>query len=102
MRALTPQSAQRISLSGPVLKPCDRLLIVISKFLLSFSSHVAEPFSAHTGHVTDMTNRSRLYTTASRMEPRLTNNGQIGRRFTAIAAPLCCVRSGRVAKSKDG
>jgi hypothetical protein len=67
MRALTPQSAQIISLSGPILKPCDRLLIVVSKFPLSFSSHVAEPFSAHSGHVTDVTDRSRLSITASRL-----------------------------------
>jgi hypothetical protein len=76
MRALTPQSAQRISLSGSIPKPCDRLLIVVSKFPLSFSSHVEEPFSAHSGHVTDITNRSRLCTTSSWMERRLTNNGQ--------------------------
>ena len=67
MRALTPQSVQTISLSGPTVKPCDRLLIVVSKFPLSFSSHVAEPFSAHSGHVTDVTNRSRLSITASRL-----------------------------------
>ena len=35
MRALTPQSAQIIPLSGPTLKPCDRLLIAVSKFPLS-------------------------------------------------------------------
>jgi hypothetical protein len=67
MRASTPQSVQTISLSGPTVKPCDRLLIVVSKFPLSFSSHVAEPFSAHSGHVTDVTNRSRLSITASRL-----------------------------------
>jgi hypothetical protein len=65
IRALTPQLAQRISLSGPILKPSDRLLIVVSKFLLSFSSHLAEPFSAHTGHVTDVTNRSSFAIAAS-------------------------------------
>jgi hypothetical protein len=58
IRALTPQLVQRISVPGPILKPRDRLLIVVSKFPLSFSCHVAEPFSAHTGHVTDVTNRS--------------------------------------------
>jgi hypothetical protein len=62
MRVLTPQFTHRISLPEPILKPCDRLLIVVSKFPLSFSSHVAEPISAHSGHVTDVTNRSRLAT----------------------------------------
>jgi hypothetical protein len=78
IRALTPQSAQTISLSGPILKPCDRLLIVVSRFPVSFSSHVAEPFSEHSGHVTDVTNRSRLATTASWMERRLTLNTPVG------------------------
>jgi hypothetical protein len=78
IRALTPQSAQTISLSGPILKPCDRLLIVVSRFPVSFSSHVAEPFSEHSGHVTDVTNRSRLATTASWMERRLTLNMPVG------------------------
>jgi hypothetical protein len=77
IRALTPHSAQTISLSGSILKPCDRLLIVVSKFPLSFSSHVAEPFSAHSGHVTDVTNRSRLATTASRSERRLSNSATV-------------------------
>ena len=78
IRALTPQSAQTISLSGPILKPSDRLLIVVSRFPVSFSSHVAEPFSEHSGHVTDVTNRSRLATMASWMERRLTLNMPVG------------------------
>ena len=47
------------------MKPCDKLLIVVSRFLLSSSSHVAEPFSAHCGHVTCVTNRSRFTIVAS-------------------------------------
>ena len=68
IRALTPHSAQTISLSRPILKPCDRLLIVVSKFPLSFSSHVAEPFNARSGHVTAVTNGSRLATTRPTLE----------------------------------
>ena len=44
----------------------ERLLfILVSRFLLSSSSHVAEPFSAHCGQVTGVTNRSRLAIEAS-------------------------------------
>jgi hypothetical protein len=85
-RAITPQSEQRISLSTPVLKPRDRSLIVISKFSFSLSSHVAEPSCVHTGHLTDITKRSRLCTTVSLMQRRrVTNNRQIRRRLTADA-----------------
>jgi hypothetical protein len=42
------------------MKPCDMLLIVVSRFPPSSSSHVTEPFDAHCGHVTGVTNRSRF------------------------------------------
>src|ERR1700722_18138073 len=65
--ALTPHSAQLISLPpGPIVKPSDTLLILVSKSPRSLSSHIAEPFSAHSGHVTCVTNRSRFAIVASR------------------------------------
>ena len=58
INALNAAVGAKNSVPGPILKPCDRLLIVVSKFPLSFSSHAAVPFSAHTGHVTEVTNCS--------------------------------------------
>jgi hypothetical protein len=54
------------STPGPIMKPSDTLLILVSKSPRSLSSHVAEPFSAHSGHVTGVTNRSRFAIVASR------------------------------------
>jgi hypothetical protein len=65
VRALTPHSAQIISPSGPSLKPDDNVLTVVYKFSFSSSSHDAEPFNAHSGQVTGVTNRSRFPIVAS-------------------------------------
>jgi hypothetical protein len=84
--ALTPQSAQLISVPpGPIMKPSDTLLILVSKSPRSLSSHVAVPFSAHSGHVTGVTNRSRFAVVASR--PILLHTSHplsFGRRLNAV------------------
>jgi hypothetical protein len=47
------------------MNPRDMLFILVSRFLLSSSSHTVEPFSAHCGQVTGVMNRSRLTTEGS-------------------------------------
>jgi hypothetical protein len=87
MRAVTPQSMQRTSLPGKILKPRERLLIVVSKFPLSFSTQVAVPFSAHTAHVTDVTNRSRFAIPVSWPTPGMIRSSSVSR-FTLSCAEV--------------